>query len=106
MSAGSSWEVGASSWEDREYPDVCDVEDDDSEDDHEVSMEDASEYFFDYLVQLKMTGILNAKQVCSISHWAKLAGLQGKGAELALSPGVKGGNFSRKFDRVWGWMCS
>ena len=37
-----------------------------------------------------------------IAYFAKGAGLSGKGAELATSPSLTGGNFSSHFDRVTG----
>ena len=97
--------MARSSWESRDYSHLDPVGatgDEGPPDDGLSAEEEASECFFDMLVQLKMTNVLSAKHVCIIAHWAKLAGLRGKGSELALAPTRTGGAFSAHFDKVLG----
>ena len=55
---------------------------------------------FDFLVDLKLKGVLTARQACILAFWAKGAGMTGKGSLLAHSPQDQGGNLSKKFDRT------
>ena len=49
-----------------------------------------------------MSGVLSARHVCILSHWATLGGLKGSGATLAVPPTRTGGAFSAHFDKVLG----
>ena len=66
----------------------------------------AEEEFVRQLVELKLTNILSAKQVCSIAFWATKAGLSGPASKLALRPDSQTGKFSRKFDTFLGSLPS
>jgi hypothetical protein len=98
----SSWEGRDYShldqWDARAYDDDPNVE---SDDEH-TSAEESSQCLFDLLVQYKMVGVLSAKAVCTIAHWATLAGMKGKACELSLAPSRTGGAFSSHFDKVLG----
>ena len=113
----SAFDEAADDWELKDYsaiaaanglptgdPDQYDIDDDDGDDNlSDCSIgeqEEASIELFNYLVQLKFSGILSAKHVCIIAYWAKEAGLSGRAAKLAASP--EGKNFSRAFDRATG----
>ena len=79
------------------------VHDDGAETDAEnLVPEECSAEFSDFLVHLKMHGKLSAKDVCILSYWARGAGVQGKGASLAVKPSRTGGGFSEKFDAMLG----
>ena len=79
------------------------VRDDGAETDAEnLGPEECSAEFFDFLVHLKMHGKLSARDVCILSCWACGAGVQGKGASLAVKPSRTGGGFSEKFDGMLG----
>jgi hypothetical protein len=100
----------ASSWEGRDYSYLdhwgARAYDDDpavESDDENTSEEESSQCLFDLLVQYKMGGVLSAKAVCTIAHWAKLAGMKGKACELGMAPSRTGGAFSAHFDKVLGF---
>ena len=96
------------SWEDRDYSHLEDRRhgadsDDDPDSDVDCMLpHECSKAFMDYLVELKMTGVLSAKAVCVLSFWAKKGGLAPPGDELALAPGFSGGRYSTHFDKVIG----
>ena len=96
--------AAASSWESRDYSHLEEEHADDEEVYAEIPPSDieGSQTFFDLLVELKMSGLLSARHVCVLSHWAKLGGLKGIGASLALAPTRTGGAFSAHFDNVLG----
>ena len=109
-SAGSS-SAGVkrrSDWEDRVYRQADEapgggghgLSDDD---DGELTPDECSAEFFDYLVELKLKGVVTAKMVCILAFWAKGASMTGKGCDLACSPVNQGGSFSRHFDKVMGF---
>ena len=54
------------------------------------------------LVQLKLTNVLSARQVCTLAFWASRAGAKGTIAKLAVKPDAQTGKFSKKFDSVVG----
>ena len=90
-SASSSWSVRQSPWELRDYSrldgSVAGGAEDDSGSDLEAcTAAEASEQFFDYLVELKLQGTLSAKHCCELSFWATKAGMTGKGTTLAYKP--------------------
>jgi hypothetical protein len=95
----------ASSWESRDYSfllgAVAPADSDDS-DIEDLSEAESSAEFMNFLVHLKMTGVLAAKAVCILSFWAKRGGLISPGDALALSPHRTGGAFSAHFDKVIG----
>ena len=96
------------SWEDRDYSHLAERRhgadsDDDADSDVDCMLpHECSKAFMDYLVELKMTGVLSAKAVCILSLWAKKGGLTPPGDELALAPGLSGGVYSTYFDKVIG----
>lgn len=80
-----------------------------------VSSEDATERFAQYVIELKDKGYLSATQACVLCHWAAKAGLGGTVAQLAMPPlpvratkeerqKLQTGAFSRKYDTVTGIM--
>jgi len=84
--------------------------------DHEdVTPAQAVELLAEYIIDLKLRGVLSATQACVLCHWAKKAGLEGTVALLAMPPlpqrataaerkKDQTGAFSRKFDQVTGIM--
>ena len=96
--------AASSSWESRDYSHLeeeCDVEEEPVAEGPPSELE-ASQCFFNLLVELKMSGVLAAWHVCILSHWATLGGLKGSGATLAVPPTRTGGAFSAHFDKVLG----
>ncbi len=51
-----------------------------------MSAEEASGERVNYIVHLKRTAVLSAKQACVISFWAKTAGLKDTVERLAVPP--------------------
>lgn len=104
MASSSSGWNRRSSWEDREYAEPADVQSSDDEPPtaENLTQEESSLEFFNYVVHLKMSGILSAKQACILSYWAKGGGLSEPGSSLALPPQRVGGAFSKHFDKVVG----
>ena len=49
-----------------------------------------------------MTGVLSAKQVCTMAHWAAKGGMVGQVKDLALNPESSSGNFAKHLDRHLG----
>lgn len=98
----SSW-ASRPAWEFRQYADECDdVPSDDELIPEQMSAEDCSLEYFNYIVHLKLTGVLSSKQACVLTFWARGGGLVDPGASLALHPSQTGGNFSTHFDKVVG----
>ena len=62
----------------------------------------AEEEFVRMLVDLKWTGVLSARQVCTLAFWASRAGARGSIAKLAERPDAQTGKFARRFDKVIG----
>ena len=54
----------------------------------------------DFLMHLKYSGKLSAKDVCVVARWARDAGAQGRVTEMALNPDSQTGKFQAKLDRV------
>ena len=111
MSESSSWPgLLASDWEHRVYePERPDAEAPPGFDDpcdyrspDELTVQECSEECHHLLVSLKLRGVLSAKAACTLSFWAKGAGMVGLGTSLALSPSRTGGAFSAKFDDAVG----
>ena len=61
-----------------------------------ISREEAAEQLGNYIVFLKRSAVLSAKQACVLAFWAKAAGVEGLVEQLAVPP--DGDHFSRKFD--------
>ena len=105
-SCGSLWQPPSySGWERRKYNEESGAVHDDSDDEvvlGDMSPEECSTEFFNFLVHLKICGTLSAKQACLLSYWAKRGGLCNPGASLAMPPSRSGGSFSRHFDKVVG----
>ena len=115
--ASSDWGFGEdlSDWERREYSsssgadgtsdegedeDAC--EEESENEDEAMSQEEASSEFLNMLIALKHQGVLSAKHACSLSFWAKKGGIVDPGGKLAVNPACRGGDFSKKFDKVLG----
>ena len=98
--AVSSWEQFLKSWEaDREKQD----EDDQVETGFEaVTPELATQELGSYIIDLKLTGKLTAKDACTLSWWIHKCGVEGVVAELGMQPGRSSGNYAKHFDRVIG----
>ena len=101
--AASSWEGWAAAAQDpRDASTTASTGDADEFDYSDVSAEVAGEELFNYLVCLKLEGLLSAAAVCKLAFWAKHAGCTGPVSSLALRPDSQTGKFSRKFDGVVG----
>lgn len=61
----------------------------------------AAEEFLTYLVLLKVSGKLSAKQACILAFWACKAGAKGA-KKLAVRPDAPSGRFSYEFDNAMG----
>ena len=64
----------------------------------DVSKEEAEEQLALFLVFLKRSGILSAKQVCIIAFWSQKAGVKGLVEAMTVEP--NGAHFSRTFDKA------
>eukprot|EP00959_Pyramimonas_sp_CCMP1952_P195465 4087046-Pyramimonas_sp.AAC.1 len=62
------------------------------------SLENPRHELREYLIHLKATGILTAKQACLIAHVSSRAGANGI-ADLGYSPGRQTGKYSDHWDR-------
>ena len=71
-------------------------------DDGDLDPQAASQEFADYLVGLQIKGMINAKDVCSLAFYAKLANLTGIATELALKPSSPTRRFQRHLDKCLG----
>lgn len=67
----------------------------------DVPEEDASDAFIAYATSLLMERTLNAKEFCTLMHFASLAGI-GKAAAYGLKPGSSSGHYQRRLDRSIG----
>ena len=76
----------------------CGSDAEDEESYENISPEDASEQLGNYLVFLKRSGTLSAKQTCVLAFWAAAAGVKGLVESLAVPP--DGDHFSRTFDNA------
>ena len=63
-----------------------------------VTIEEAADRLGEYIIFLKQSGTLSAKQACGLAFWAKAAGLKGIIETFAVPP--DGDHFSRTFDRA------
>jgi hypothetical protein len=62
---------------------------------------DAADEMIAYCIQLLMVRSLNAKEFCTIMHWAGLARVE-KAKPLGLRPGSPSGHYQRKLSAVLG----
>lgn len=67
-----------------------------------ISSDVAESEFYSLLVELKLTGVLTAKQCCIIAFWATKAGARGDANRLSVKPSAQSGKFSHRFDAVVG----
>ena len=80
-----------------------DDDDDDSEgDDRDVTPDEAGALLVDFLLEALYVGKMNARQVTTICHWAKLAGCQGPVGKYSLTPNSPSGHPMRKIDKATG----
>lgn len=63
-----------------------------------VSPEVAGENLASLLVDLKLKGILSAKHVCVLAHWATLAGAKGPCKDFAAKPGGQSGSYQQRLN--------
>ena len=66
----------------------------------EPSREEAGEELYLILIELKVRGILSAKQCCELAYYASMAGAVGGCTELGLRPNRQTGAYSKHFDKV------
>ena len=66
------------------------------------SVVEAGENLGEFLITNVLLGKMNAKDCCTVSYWAKHAGVEGVVSELALHPSSPTGHFKRRFDEVIG----
>ena len=68
-----------------------------------LTQDEAGEELFQYLLELKITNKLGAKECCVIAYWAANAGAVGPVQTLGMPPDVEqSGHYSRKFDSAMG----
>jgi hypothetical protein len=94
----------AHSWEEAD-PWSSDSDDDGSAafDPNLVTVEEAGNLLADALIDLKLSGAMSAKQVCTIAFWAHKAGAVGPVEDLKWRPDDKStGHFHRQFDKATG----
>lgn len=65
----------------------------------------AGKALFDHLVELRRSGRLSAKEVCTLAFLAENAGAKGVSA-LAVRPEAASGDFQRRFDRATGFRTA
>ena len=106
VASSSDW--GPSSFEDNGADDIdhllwSELADSDDEDAHgRPSKGKAGQILFDLLIKLCLTGILDAKLVCTIAYWCFFAGAVGPVCDLALNPSTDTGNFNQHFEKIVG----
>ena len=66
----------------------------------ELSPEQANQELFDFLVHLKLTGRLSARDVCTLAHYSTVAGLGGPVATLSFRLDAPSGHYNRHFNSV------
>lgn len=99
MAAGtSSWEHWTPSWADPDE-DVPWPEDDRRTLQAPTAAE-AGEELYLWLVELKLKGVLSARQTCLLAYYASLAGAVGQVSSLAAHPEKQSGEYSRVFDKA------
>ena len=77
-----------------------------SDDDAEPSQEEAGRLLVNYCLDLHYAGLMNARQLCTICHWAEKGGCKGSVRDFALRPDSPTGHFQRKVDRATGVTLS
>ena len=95
-----SWETCGREWEHR-----CDDDDDVNVaiDPDAATKDEAEIYLYEYIVELKLSGMLSATQACQLCFWAAKAGVNGGCSKLGRRPGLSGtGRYSAHFDNVVG----
>ena len=70
--------------------------------DGEVSPEQATKLMADMMLDKWARGAMWATTLCKLCHWAKLGGMGGPIAELALRPGLHSSRYSRHIKHVLG----
>ena len=77
--------------------------DSDGEKDYgDYTQEEAAEELANLIIELKLSGILSARNACIVCFWAARAGVEGRVAALAKRPDTTASNCSRHFHRVAG----
>lgn len=67
-------------------------------DEEEVLPSQAGDHLAELLIQLRLKGVISAKQCCVLAHWASLAGAVGPCDKFAMKPGHQSGAYQRKLD--------
>ena len=99
-----AWEAPERGWEfDSDAPNVWADDTPDAEVDYNaLSKAECEAKLFEYLIDLKQTTRLSAKQTCILAFWASKAGAGGDVSKLAMAPNCQSGKFSHRFDQVIG----
>lgn len=99
-SQAAAWELPPedSSADFREERPDWEKEDSDSED--AANQAEARQALGELLADLRMAGVLNSKQLCTIAWWASKAGSVGQVHELAFRPDAPSGHYQRHLDIV------
>eukprot|EP00969_Alexandrium_andersonii_P082927 3657644-Alexandrium_andersonii.AAC.1 len=63
-----------------------------------VSREEAGLELYNFIVDLKIRGLITAKSACILAFWSSRAGAEGPVGALARRPDLASGHFSRHFD--------
>ena len=96
MSTDHWWEREPDWWE-------SDVHWDDESDSSRIpDKQEAGRLFADMLLDLRWKGVLSARRLCVLAHYANLSGAQGPCASLAKAPGSPTGHYQRHLDRYLG----
>jgi len=66
----------------------------------DIDPTEAGDELADLLINAKVSGKMNATQVCTIAFWAVKSGSVGAITQLAYRPDAQSGKFSAHFDRV------
>jgi hypothetical protein len=107
MAAGSrDWEFWGVPADSNAEPCNSNIEDDAPDDGDfnydTVDEATAAEFFEELLIDLKLSGKLQASHVCILAYWAVKGGLRASETlrRLATKPTVQSGQFSNKFDKA------
>ena len=100
MSRKHQWERSLSAWE-AELPRRDDGGSNEELEDYDnISQCEAAIQLFNYVVDLKLDGKVNATQACILSFWACRSGATGLIEKLGRPPGKQSGSYSSHFDSI------
>lgn len=77
-------------------------EQEEKEEDKQPTKREAGDALAEYLLELKHKGVISARQLCTISYWASLAGADGPVNEFSFRLQAPTGHYARHLDSVLG----